>query len=576
MKRVFLLILTIISLSLPTHAQFHINGLTVVNDSRTGTFLCSVPDSVFGTNFQAKITLDKDWDEIILGGEMHINGDIMEFGTIEGGKQWTVKLVGDSTIHGTLTFTSLPILELEGTFGYEYAPGLVRLLMPGEITSQWLTAKLKWRGGTTNTDGKHKRNFHIKFIDEQGLKQDQSFFGLREDNSWILDAGQVDMGRVRNRVATELWLDMAQKPYYIGSEKKALSGVRGEMVEVMLNGSYNGIYAFTEALDRKQVKIKKYKEDSIGTTVRGQLWKAVSWSRSVNMFTPASYNNNLDTWDGFELKYPELEEVSPTDWSVLYNAAKWLSNSSISSFNEHAAEYFDMPVYIDYIIFTDVLNAIDNLAKNQYWFCYDRTDNKRLSIAVWDLDTTVGQNWTDDPLHPETVSPTRPALHNTHALTYKATNPNSIYYPILQKRYNELRHTWLHADSLKQRYARRINALIASGAAAREEQRWSGDTDIARNQLNFAAELEYIFQWIDKRMDYLDQNAYERLIQGDVNNDGEVGVSDVTALVSILMDHSPQKPMQLLRADVNNDGEVGISDITSLTHIILTQNNDEP
>ena len=126
----------------------------------------------------------------------------------------------------------LPIIKLTGDFGYDYQDGIVSIIYPDGSSQDSLTAQIKWRGATTNAEGKHKRNYKIKF------SEDHSFFGLRNDNNWILDAGQADVFRLRNLIATELWNDFATKPYYIDKEPNALSGVRGKVVEVYLNDEF--------------------------------------------------------------------------------------------------------------------------------------------------------------------------------------------------------------------------------------------------------------------------------------------------------------------------------------------------
>ena len=52
---------------------------------------------------------------------------------------------------------------------------------------------------------------------------------------------------------------------------------------------------------------------------------------------------------------------------------------------------------------------------------------------------------------------------------------------------------------------------------------------------------------------------------GDVNGDGEVNISDVTALIDLLLSGETGTEM----ADVNNDGEVNISDVTSIIDMLL-------
>ena len=55
-------------------------------------------------------------------------------------------------------------------------------------------------------------------------------------------------------------------------------------------------------------------------------------------------------------------------------------------------------------------------------------------------------------------------------------------------------------------------------------------------------------------------------LKGDVNGDGKVNVSDVTALVNMILGVIPKDEA---RADVNGDGKINVSDVTALINIIL-------
>ena len=54
-------------------------------------------------------------------------------------------------------------------------------------------------------------------------------------------------------------------------------------------------------------------------------------------------------------------------------------------------------------------------------------------------------------------------------------------------------------------------------------------------------------------------------LRGDVNSDGTVDISDVTALVNLILSSTNSNPY----GDVNGDGDVNISDVTELVNIIL-------
>lgn len=235
---------------------------------------------------------------------------------------------------------SIPVLVLRGTFSGEYQNGTVDFYSSQGVTPVSYEAKIKWRGGSTNTEGKHKRNYKIKF------KEKQQFFGLKADKNWILDAGQQDLFRLRNRIATELWNDFVRKPYYTADGAEVVTGVRGRVVEVFLNDEYVGIYSLTETMDNKTLGLKKSKKGII----HGQLWKTSGRGLSMMYNTPSAFDNTSSTWDVFETKYPDIKDVNPTDYSPLWKAINFVVNSSDEEFKDSVAYYFDLPVVEDYYI----------------------------------------------------------------------------------------------------------------------------------------------------------------------------------------------------------------------------------
>ena len=502
-----LAIIACLTASLPIHAQFLINEKRAVYDKRSNTYIVSIPEKNFGKDYPATITLESDsaWSHLRL--EKNDTKNVYTFRQVEANKTYQLQAKrGDQDINAKITFTFLPIIDLQGNFGYNFCNGRLSLLTPDNNEPTTTLLKAKWRGESTNAENRHKRNYKIKLLDSEGKSQDISFLGMREDNNWILDAGQVDMFRIRNRVATELWNDIATKPYYTEREPKAKSGVEGKVVEVILNNEYTGIYSLTEAMDRKEMKLKKY--DDKKQEFHGQMWKSSSWDGSTFWDIQNDYDNTQGCWRAFETKYPDIEDVNPTDYSPLYDAINLVANSDDETFKKEVSDYFDLPVLIDYQILLEITNAIDNIGKNLYWAIYDRAKSKKLTLAIWDLDATVGQFYTDEPLHPDVVSPTNKLPINAFNIYNRLILLNvDNYNQRVANRYKELRNSYLSEQSLLERYETYYNLLKNSGAAQREEFRWSRNSDLAGNQLDFDKEIEYIKDWIQKRLDYLDSES---------------------------------------------------------------------
>ncbi len=542
---------------------FTVNQCPAFADSTTRTLLVSVPQELFGSSMTAII--DNVEGQVVSIEGMPLNEDnSFTFSDIAGDKSWQVMCGnGDGTSYlYNLQFTFLPIVSLQGDFGYEYSNGNVTLAEPGMPMSEMMTARIKWRGSSTNTPEKNKRNYSIKFVDENGEKQNRKLLNMRRDNHWILDAGQPDMARVRNRVATELWLDMAHEPYHYDQAPDALTGVRGEMVEVFLGNDYRGIYALTEAMDRKQLQLVKH--DTINNVFHGGLWKTKKFNDESGFKWAEEFNDSLPDYYGFETKYPELDEVFPTSYQVLYNAINAMAwSETIEAFNDTVDNYFDVPVAIDYTIFYLTLCANDNSAKNIFWFCYDRAIDKRLSLAVWDLDATAGGSWSPSNWRPPTTSYDYFKLPFNWLFRMFFHNRCKYRQQFLD-RYDELRTTWLSEQSLVQRYSSAIDRLIDCGAATREENRWNGDSDLFGHPLNFVEEKQYITEWFTKRLPILDVNMHHHIC--DVNHDGVVSATDITIIYNYLISGDDDFIESL---DTNFDGCITATDITCIYNVLL-------
>ena len=486
------------------------------------------------------------WSMLKIDGTEVENGGSYVFHNVTGGKSYTLTVThtDGTTISRPLTFTSLPVVRLYGSFGYDYAEGDIIVQEPDakEYTLQHM--KAKWRGGITNGADKHKRNYHVKFLDAAGEKMDQKFFGLRNDNSWLLEACQVDMSRIRNRIITDLWNDFAKPPYYADQEPKALTGTRGQFVELVLNDEYRGIYCMTEAMDRKQMKLKKYDETT--QTHHGQLWKSKDWSYAVFMghnsnstyypgTSPVAFNNISESWDQYYVKYPDFEDVNPTDWQTLWNAVNFVCTSSDANFKAQVAQYFDLPLLTDYYILMETILSTDNHGKNMYFAVYDKQESKRITFGVWDMDATMGQRWSDAYYHSTLMQPEQSyatyIVNNEHGdynlfRRLRLTNAEDFNMQV-RLRYRDLRQTYLDTDAIINRFEKQLAAFKTAGADSREYKKWSGDSDVAGKTLNFDTELSYLRTWITKRMNYLDTTRF------DIATLPAAGIHEIT------MDSSP-------------------------------------
>ncbi len=488
-----------------------IDGRHACLDTLGNTMLATIPERLFGGDATLPVNAEQGWtvnaiDDVTFadaGSQNSGSEPSFTFRNISAESKWVVRTTSPDgeTRNDTLQFTFLPLIQLVGDFGYNYVQGTFVFSHPDSATTESFAARIKWRGGTTNAKSKHKRNYKINF------DEDHRFFGLRNDDKWMLDAGQPDVFRMRNRIAMDLWHDMASKPYYAEQEPKALNSVRGALVEVFLGNEWRGVYNFSEMMDRKQLKLKKT-DDKTGE-IHGCLYKAVSYNKTNLLLPLEGYDNSKDTFLGFEMKYPDLDDSDTVDWRPLADVVNTVIGFNKKEFTEHINEYFDVSVMRDMSLFYSVVNASDNIGKNTYWAVYDKAAGKCLTPAPWDLDATFGQRW-GHVIAEEYYSPECTTDIDVMPFIYLYKYNCYDFNGQLNSRYKAMRQQGqvFDTDSLISRVTKYYKAMKNSGAAKREETKWSGDSDVWGDVIDFDAEYEYICDWITKHMALLDSTTF--------------------------------------------------------------------
>lgn len=365
-----------------------------------------------------------------------------------------------------------------------------------------LDIKIRHRGASSLKYD--KPSYAIKIIDSIGNSVDTSFLSMRNDNYWILDAMASDKARMRNRVSMDLWLAFSRKPWYADSEPKMVNGYRGEMVEVYVNDLPYGIYCLMERVDRKQLKLKKYSEKK---GIQGILYKSNSWAGTANFGEPTTIpTNNSDTWDSWEVQYPDYEDGEPISWDRLYHLIHFVRNAEANTFIDSIACYLDMPVFIDYVLFCQLLSARDNTAKNIHLSFYNSNSSVAL-FTPWDLDHSWGRQYN---------SKTESTTENLFVSNTLTKRLDEFYHlqDTLELRYAELRNHYFTIEYIDALFAPYFERFAQTGLDTIEQKLWSGHDGIT---FDIASEQAYIHQWVVARLNFLD-NLYHYQTTPSPNN----------------------------------------------------------
>ncbi|MDD4821045.1 MAG: CotH kinase family protein [Bacteroidales bacterium] len=510
--------------------EFSLSGKPLVYNKRSGfsTYFFSVPLTLMDNDVERTVhfTVKNTAYTVTINGTKVTDESDYTFADVTAGKNFTIKIMNGTRelLSTTLTFTGLPIVQMTyaSVNGNVYSPGFITVHEPAKnLTPEKLNSEYKWRGATAM--GQAKKSFNIKLKDALGEKMHKSFFGLREDNNWVLDAMAIDYARMRNRVSTDLWNDFSTPPYQTSFENGVINGTRGQFVEVFINEEYSGLYCMTEKVDRKQLKLKKY--DEVTKQVNGVLYKSTDWSFEVFMggsnndqpqktSVPDPMDYQGESWNGFEAKYPDLGDGEVVDWRPLYSAVNFTAFSSNDYFASNVNQAFDMPVMTDYYLFIELLLATDNQGKNMYFYAYDKNTSGKISVAPWDCDGTFGRRWNGSKdwgsgnCLPEQDF-TAFVIANEHGqsnlfMRLMQGNVNG-FNNSLRMRYAQLRSTFFSPEKLIARFTAYNAMFEKSGAGAREVSRWNG---YSVSNLNFQSEINFLTDWITRRIAYLD-NQYD-------------------------------------------------------------------
>ena len=383
----------------------------------------------------------------------------------------------------TAYFTRIPVVQIATRHQIVDAPSVnasFSLTDTSGVTTRSALG-IEIRGGFSQSFPKKSYELTLLTDTLTGNGQDVALLGMRLDNKWNLQAMYNDPLRLRIKTANELWQNMHQI-YYKTQEPTAKNGIALAYTEVFLNDQYQGIYALTERVDRKQLKLKKYT-----TKIQGELYKGVDWADGTLTFSAlAPYDNRSLLWGGFEYKEP----AEQTEWKTLHDFVDFVENSSDTDFYSQFRSRFNLENAVDYFIFLNLMRATDNTGKNLYIAKYK--PNEPYYYVPWDLDGVLGNDWQG-----LNVNVTTDLLTNgMYKRLFKDTGSGE-FWDALTSRWATLRATVLTQEAIMSKLGQNSNYLLANNGYEREHLAWPG----YRYQ---TAQLAYPATWLASRLSYLD------------------------------------------------------------------------
>lgn len=379
-------------------------------------------------------------------------------------------------------FTGLPLIHLftdSEVVDEPKVPGWFDMWSHDQVISQYQVG-MEYRGASSQA--LPKKSFLIEFRQDSDYQvtRDVSLLGMRSDDDWNLDAMSIEPLRLRSVIAQELWMDIHQ-PYYAFLEPNAQSGVHRAFAELFFNGSYRGLYAVGERVDRKQLQLKKFNGSQ-----RGALFKGVAWGGSTFTSIPPPFVEGDQEWGGFQVEYPDEEP----DWAALSDLVSFVVTSDHDAFLEGIGQRFLMANAVDYFLFLNLLQAEDNTGKNIFIARYK--EGEPWFYVPWDLDGILGLGWNGALSEPSPWF----LSNGLYDRWIDDLSWNGFRHAHCE-RWWELRQDRFTVGSIMQRFTARHAQLAQSGVYEREEMAWP-------DYVYDPGHLAYMEQWLGEKLALLD------------------------------------------------------------------------
>ena len=448
-----------------------LNDKNCVYDSETKTLKYSLSASSL-SQFSPLVEF-QTYSEIKFNGSSLVNKTINNLGDVELNKEYNLMVTTSGIVNSLkLIFTDMPLVQIVTLDRITNEPKVLSKLSV-YYPNQQVTPVNSWAGIETrgaSTADLNKKSYGFKLYSDRYLSNPKftTFFDMKLNDKWILDAMFIDFSRARNKTSFELWKSMVADSSKIG--------IKSQFVEVYLNSKSIGLYCFNE----------NYTEQFLELTNQSVFFTGNDNTNATKFISLPNRNPNSGIWEEWEQKYPNPSQF--INWGDFKALAELVVDGTDTDFINQIEQHIDIDNVIDYYLFVNMCNGYDNVGKN--WFFLKKNNNDKFQIVPWDLDATWGRNSQGETLNATTLV--------TNGLFQRliSVNPNN-FKTKLKNRWNSLRANSFSETNIQNLFENNFTILNDYQIIEVENRVWN-------KTLNLNSEKNYINSWITNRLTFLD------------------------------------------------------------------------
>lgn len=482
-------------------SALRLEGLTVPYDKTEDTFY--IPQSFTNEGWNGNLTTNAPGSRICIVPE---EDDCPEAEDLtEADKQrWIAEnrklrialVYKDSYMESGLVFTGLPAVILsceDGKIkGKEEHSGRIGVIDPDRNEYSESACSFHVRGNTSVLFD--KKSYRISLRDSVGSSEKKSYLGMRTDDDWILNSLSTDCTLLREKVCYSLWEQLNVM------EEEPVRSASMEFAEVFVNEEYMGVYGLMTPVDGKLMEMEQ----------GDLLYKMKIWKEELTAPGKLTdYNGEREVLNTSGYAYAQIEYPTGMGgtyiWDPLQAYQDFVFETGDPAKLTEAGVLIDKENFVLHGLFCEMTRAADNTWKNLFIAARkDSNGNYTLSETIWDLNYTFGDQFVWDPDHDNTVfneksfSGYKIRYDRDYGLAVlEAVDPEIL--PMKKEKWSNWRQNGVGTEMVTNLFESGRELLNKSGAAQRNESKWPGSTN---------ADFSRIYEWIDKRFDFLD-NVYE-------------------------------------------------------------------
>ncbi len=244
--------------------------------------------------------------------------------------------------------------------------------------------------GSTSQLFYDKKPYSIELRDDTGQENDVPLLGMPAESDWALIAPLNDKTLIRDMLAYNFGLQVMDW------------APRARYVEVVINGSYEGVYMLIERIkrDKNRVDIQKIKtSDTTGVALTGGYilsFDKVNGGFGGDWVLPNAAIDGTQKESWVQVVSPKAEDIKPAQRNYIENTinqfdndmAQWTPNEPGTPAYEN---WVDVDSWINYLLVNEITKNVDAYRLSSYFYKNrDSIDTKIHMGPIWDFNIALG------------------------------------------------------------------------------------------------------------------------------------------------------------------------------------------